>query len=76
MTPVSSGAGRHSSIQLLRQILMQPAREGEDERHDVRADMVIEDLAEICHHGGVRDQLRVVPAGRRGRLRCLNPAKR
>ena len=54
---------------------MQPAREGENERHDVRADMVIEDLAEICHHGGVRDQLGVVPAGRRGRLRRLNPAQ-
>ena len=54
---------------------MQPARESEDERHDVRADMVIEDLAEICHHRGVRNQFRVVPAGRRSRLRRLNPAQ-
>ena len=63
------------AIQLLRQIPMQSAREGEDKCHDVRADMVIENFAEICHNRGVRNQLRVVPARRRSRLGGLNPAK-
>lgn len=40
------------AIDLLRQIPMQPAREGKNECHDVRADIVLEDLAEICHHHG------------------------
>jgi hypothetical protein len=63
------------AIQLLRQISMQSAREHEDKCHDMRADMVIENLAEICHTRRVRNQLRVVPARRRSRLGGLDPAQ-
>ncbi len=63
------------ALQLLRQILVQPTRERENVRHDVRTDMVIEDLAEIRHDRRMRDQLGVVPAGRRRCLRRLNPAQ-
>ena len=54
---------------------MQPAREGQDEGHDVRADVVVVDLAEIGDDHRVGDQLRVVPAGGRRRLGRLKPAQ-
>jgi len=38
------------------------AREGEHIGHDVRADMVVEDLAHVGDHEGVRDQFGVVIA--------------
>ncbi len=50
------------------------AGEGEDEGHDVSRDMVVVDLAEIRHDNGVGDELGVVVAGRRCRLRSLEPA--
>ncbi len=63
------------ALQLLRQILVQPPRERENVRHDVRTDMVIKNLAEIRHDRRVRDQLRVIPASRRRCLRRLNPTQ-
>jgi len=63
------------SLELSRQVQVQPAREGQEEGHDVRADMVIVDLAEIGHDRRVRDQLRVVPPGGRRRLGRLDPAE-
>ena len=60
---------------LLRQVDLQPAREGEHEAHDVGGDVVVIDLAEIGDLDRVGDQLRVVVAGRRRRLRRLQPAQ-
>ena len=41
----------------------------------MRADMVVVDLAEIGDRQRMRDQLRIVVAGRRRRLRRLQPAQ-
>ena len=60
---------------LLRQVVVQAAREGQHEGHDVRADVIVEDLAEVGDHHGVRDQLGIVVPGRRRRLRRLQPAQ-
>jgi hypothetical protein len=49
------------SPELLRNEDMQPACESQHKSQDVRADVVVEDLAEIRHHG-MRDQFRVVVA--------------
>ena len=61
--------------ELLREIVVQPAREREHEGHDVGADVVVVDLAEIRDDGRVRDQLRIVEARRRRGLRRLQPAQ-
>jgi len=42
--------------ELPRQVVLEPARERQDERHDVRADVVVVDLSEIRHHDGMSDQ--------------------
>ena len=42
-------ARRVLAAHLLRQVVVQAAREREHERHDVRADVIVEDLAEIGH---------------------------
>ena len=60
---------------LLRQVGVKIAREGEDERHDVRADVIVIDLAEIGDHDGMRDELGIIEAGRRSGLRGLQPAQ-
>jgi hypothetical protein len=60
---------------LAREVVVKAAREREDERHDVGADHVVVDLAEVRHDHGVRDERgRVVAGGRRG-LRRLQPAQ-
>ena len=73
-----AGVARHLlplALQLLRQIDMQAAREMQHEGHDMRADMVVEDLPEIGDDDRVLDQLRIVVAGRRRDLRRLQPAQ-
>jgi hypothetical protein len=54
--------------ELARQVQVQPAGEGQHERHDVRGDVVVVDLAEVRHDHGVGDQLGVVEPRWRGRL--------
>src|SRR5216110_1438293 len=51
------------------------AREGEHEGHDVGADRVVVDLAEVRDDHRMRDQSRRVVAGGRRRLRRLQPAQ-
>ena len=63
------------AAQLLREVVVQPAREGEHEGHDVRADVIVVDLAEVGDDDRMRDQLRVVVAGGRRGLRRLEPAE-
>ena len=63
------------AFQLLRNVMMQPTGEGQHERHHMRADMVIVDLAEIGDGHRMCDQLGVVVAGRGRGLRCLQPAQ-
>jgi hypothetical protein len=63
------------SPELLRDVAMQAARERQDEGHDVRADVVVEDLAEVRHDHRVRDELRIVVPGGRRRLGRLEPAQ-
>ena len=75
MTPVSSGRLCHSRRSWLRQVVVEPAREGEHEGHDVRGDVIVEDLAEIGDRDRVRDELGVVVAGGRRGLRRLEPAE-
>src|SRR3989442_4927433 len=52
---------------------MEVAGEGEHERHDVRADVVVVDLAEVGDDDRVLDQRRIVVAGGRRGLRRLEP---
>ena len=66
-TPVSSGSRRHSRAKLSREIVLEPPREREHEGHDVGADVVVEDLAEIRDDGGVRDQRLGIEARRAAR---------
>src|SRR6266851_2989908 len=61
--------------ELQRQVVVEPAREREHEGHDVRADVVVVDLAEVGDHRRVRDQLVVIVAGGRRSLRGLEPAE-
>ena len=59
--------------ELLRQVDVQPPRERQHEGHDVRADVVVVDLAEVGDDHRMRDQLRIVEPRRRRRLRRLQP---
>ena len=61
--------------ELLRDVVMQPAGKGEHKGHDMRADVVVVDLAEIGDRHRVRDQLGIVIAGGGCRLRRLQPAQ-
>ena len=54
---------------------MQAACEGQHKSQDVGADVVVENLAKIRHHHGMRDQFRVVVARRGRSLRCLQPTQ-
>jgi hypothetical protein len=63
------------SPQLSRKVVVESAGERQDERHDVGADVVVVDLAEIGHGRRVSDQRRRIVAGRRRRLRRLEPAQ-
>ena len=63
------------AAQLLRHVDLQAARKGQHEAHDVRGDVVVVDLAEIGDLHRVRDQLGIIIAGRRRRLRRLQPAQ-
>ena len=60
---------------LLRQVGVKIAREGQHERHDVRADVIVEDLAEVGDLNRVRDQLGIVEASRRRGVGRLQPAQ-
>ena len=75
MTPVSCGGRRHSGLSCCGSVRMKPAREGQDEGHDARADMVVVDFSELRRDRSVRDRLRVVPAGGRRRPGRLDPAE-
>ena len=71
-----AGIGRRGpplAPELERQVVVEPAREREHEGHDVRADVVVVDLAEVGDHHRVRDQLVVIVAGGRRGLRRLEP---
>ena len=61
------------AAQLLRDVALQPTGEGQHERHHMRGDMVVVDFAEIGDLDGVGDQLRIIIAGGRCRLRRLQP---
>src|SRR5262249_42182284 len=63
------------AAELPREVQMEAACEREDERHDVSADRVVVDLAEVGDDDGVRDERRCVVARRRRRLRRLQPAQ-
>ena len=63
------------TAKLLREVDVQPAREGEHERHHMRADVVVVDLEEIGDLHRMRDQLRIVIAGGGRGLRGLEPAQ-
>ena len=54
---------------------MQAAGEGQHERQDVGADVVVVDLAEIGDGQRMRDQFGIIVAGRRRGLRRLQPAQ-
>ena len=58
-TPVSSGSGRHSRRELARQVQVQAPRKGQHEGHDVGADVVVVDLAEVGDDDRMGDQLGV-----------------
>ena len=62
------------AAQLLRDVDVQAAREREHESHDMRADVVVEDLAKVGDLDRMRDQFRKVIAGGRRGLRRLQPA--
>ena len=63
------------AFQLLRNVVVQAARKGQDESHHMRADVVVIDLAEVGDRDRMGDQLGIVIAGGRRRLRCLQPAQ-
>ena len=63
------------AAQLLRDVALQAAGEGQHKRHHMRADMVVVDFAKIGDLDRVGDQLGIVVAGRRGRLRRLQPSE-
>ena len=63
------------AAQLLRNVHVQPAREGQHESHDMRADMIVEDFPEIGDLHRVRDQFGIVITRRRRDLRRLQPAQ-
>ena len=54
---------------------MQAARKAEHEGHDVSADVVVEDLAQIGHHDRMLDQRRIVESSGRRDLRRLEPTQ-
>ena len=61
------------AAQLLRNVTLQAAREGQHKGHHMGADMVVIYFAEIGDLDGVGDQLRIIIAGGRCRLRRLQP---
>jgi hypothetical protein len=64
--------------QLPRQVVVEPAREGEHEGHDVGADVVVVDLAGVGDDHRMGDQVGIVEAGRRrgqGRLQPPQPLR-
>jgi hypothetical protein len=63
------------AAQLLRNVDVQPARESQHKRHNVRRDMVVIDFPEIGDLHGMGNQLRVVVTGGRRSLRRLQPAQ-
>ena len=62
-------------LQLLRDVVVQPARKGQHESHHMCADVVVVDFTEIGDRHWMGDQLRIVIAGGRRRLRRLQPAQ-
>ena len=54
------GPAQILAAHLLGQVVVKPPSEGEHKSHDVRADVIVEDFAEIRHHYWMIDQLRVV----------------
>jgi len=63
------------ALQLLRDVVVQTARKGQHKGHHMRADVVVVNFAEVGDRDRMSDQFRVVIAGRRRRLRCLQPTK-
>jgi hypothetical protein len=61
--------------ELLRDVVLQPAGKGEHKGHHMGADVVAVDLPEIGDRDRMSDQLRVVIARGRCRLRCLQPTQ-
>jgi hypothetical protein len=61
------------TLELPREVVVKAARERQDERHDVRADEIVVDLAEVRDRDRMRDQRGRVVSGRRRRLRRLEP---
>ena len=59
--------------QLLGDIVLQAAGEGQHEGHDVRGDVLVEDATEVRDHDRMGDQLREVIARRWGDGRGLEP---
>ena len=72
----------HSSVEsvgsplvskLARNVALEPTRERQDEGHDVRGDVLVEDAALVGDHHGVVDELVIVEARRGGNGRRLQP---
>src|SRR5262249_24479739 len=65
------GPGQILAAHLLGHVVVKPSRKREHERHDVCADVIIVDFAEVSHHHRMRDKLGIVETGWRGGLRGL-----
>jgi hypothetical protein len=61
---------------LLGQVVVEAAREGQDERHDVGGNVIVVDFPEVGDHQRVGDEVGIVVAGGRRRLRRLQPTER